>query len=63
MPKALCITGMVVAGLILVVFLTDLVLPVSLAPFKKASSVMDITFVLCAAGLGYLSWSTWKEQI
>lgn len=63
MPKALCITGMVIAGLIFVVFLTDLVLPVSFAPFKNASRVMDIAFILCAAGLGYLSWSTWKEQI
>ena len=63
MPKVLCITGMVIAGLIFVVFLTDLVLPVSFAPFKNASRVMDVMFILCAVGLGYLSWTTWKEQI
>ena len=63
MPKVLCITGMVIAGLIFVVFLTDLVLPVSFAPFKNASRLMDIMFILCAGGLGYLSWSTWKEQL
>ena len=28
----------------------------------KASIMMDIAFVLCSAGLGYLSWITWKEH-
>ena len=63
MAKALCITGMVIAALIFLVFLLDLVLPVSFAPFKNASRMMDVVFILCAAGLGYLSWATWKEQI
>ncbi len=62
MPKALCITGMVVAILVLILFLADLLAPGSLAPFKKASMMMDIVFVVCAAALGYMSWSTLKEQ-
>lgn len=65
MPKALCITGMVISALICVVFLIDLLMPVSMAPFKNASwrGGMGVAFILCAALLGYLSWSTWKEQI
>jgi hypothetical protein len=31
-------------------------------PFKRASPLMDIVFVLCAAALGYMSWTTLKEQ-
>ena len=61
MPKALCISGMVIAALIFIIFLTDLVLPSSWAPFMKASVLMDIVFILCAGGLGYLSWATWKD--
>jgi hypothetical protein len=61
MPKALCITGMAISAILFVLFLWDLAIP-WLAPFKRASILMDIAFVLCAAGLGYLSWVTWREQ-
>ncbi len=63
MAKALCITGMVIAILIFIIFLADLIVPASWAPFMKASPLLDITFVLCAGGLGFLSWLTWKEQV
>jgi hypothetical protein len=59
MPKALCITGMVVAILVLSLFVVDLAIAF---PFKRASPLMDIVFVLCAAALGYMSWTTLKEQ-
>ena len=62
MPKALCWTGMVIAILVLALFLFDLVVPATMAPFKKSSILLDVLFVLCAAGLGYLSWSTLREQ-
>ena len=58
MPKALCMTGMVIAILILVLFLLDLAVAF---PFKRVSPMMDILFVLCAVGLGFISWSTLKE--
>lgn len=58
MPKALCMTGMVIAILILVLFLLDLAVAF---PFKRVSPLMDILFVLCALGLGFISWSTLKE--
>ena len=59
MPKVLCLTGMVIAILIMVLFLLDLAVAF---PFKRFDIVMDIAFVLCAVTLGYLSWSTLREQ-
>jgi len=54
--------GMVVSILIFSIFLLDLVLPSSWAFFQKGRPVFDIIFVVCAAGLGYLSWVTLREQ-
>jgi hypothetical protein len=59
MPKVLCMTGMVISILILVLFLLDLAVKF---PFQRVSVFMDIMFVLCAIGLGYISWSTLQEQ-
>lgn len=59
MPKVLCLTGMVISILVFVMFLLDLVLA---WPFDKASPGLDMAFVVCAAALGYLSWSTFREQ-
>jgi hypothetical protein len=59
MPKVLCLTGMVIAILILVLFLLDLAVAF---PFNRISMFMDTTFVVCAVGLGYVSWSTLREQ-
>jgi hypothetical protein len=60
MPKALAISGMVVAGLLLFMFGLDLALQV---PFGHASVSMDIAFLVCAGILGYMSWSTYREQV
>ena len=66
MPKALCMAGMVIAILVFILFLLDLIFglvgPEWLAPFRNASRLMDIAFVICAAGLGVLSWLTFREQ-
>jgi positive regulator of sigma E activity len=62
MPKVLCMTGIVVSILVFFIFLLHLVIPSSFAPASGASRMMDIVFILCAAGLGYLSWTTLKEQ-
>jgi hypothetical protein len=59
MPKVLCMTGMVIAILILLLFMLDLVVAF---PFQRTSMFMDVVFVLCAVGLGYLSWATFREQ-
>jgi hypothetical protein len=66
MPKALCLTSLVVAALLLLLFLVDLIMPFagleSAAPLRGASLIMDISFLIFAGILAYLSWSTYKEQ-
>ena len=59
MPKALCYAGMAIAAVILVFFLLDLAVGI---PFMGRYKIMDVMFVLCAIGLGYLSWGTLREQ-
>jgi hypothetical protein len=59
MPKVLAISGMVVAVLLLLIFGADLGIGV---PFSGASLWMDVSFLICAVLLGYMSWSTFREQ-
>lgn len=59
MPKALCLMGAVIAVLLLLVFGLDLALGF---PFRRVSLVMDIGLVASAVALGYVSWTTLKEQ-
>lgn len=60
MAKVLCILGMVVALGILVVYGLDLAMGI---PFEGKNVVFDVAFLLAAVTLGYLSWSTFREQI
>ena len=60
MPKALCIVGAVVAVLLLLTFAMDLAIEF---PFGRASTLMDVSFIICAGILGYLSWATMREQV
>jgi hypothetical protein len=61
MPKALCIFGLIVAGLFLLIFGLDLVINY---PFNGSSKfLMDIPMVFCAIALGFISWTTLREQI
>ncbi|MAV38216.1 MAG: hypothetical protein CMJ59_22485 [Planctomycetaceae bacterium] len=65
LPKVLCIAGIAVAVLVFLLFFADLAIGYinpGLAPFKHASQTLDATFIICAAGLGALSWFTLKEQ-
>jgi hypothetical protein len=58
MAKALTFAGMGVAGLLVLLFGLDLAIGV---PFGKASLFMDAAILICAAALGYMSWSTYRE--
>jgi hypothetical protein len=59
MPKALCMVGMGVAILLILLFLLDLIVGI---PFGRASMLMDVLMILCALLLGFVSWTTYKEQ-
>lgn len=58
MAKGLTIISMVIAVLVLVLFALDLAIKI---PFDRVNMGMDIAFVISALGLGYISWSTYKE--
>jgi hypothetical protein len=60
MPKALCISGLVVAGLVAILFAADLAVGY---PFGRASMTMDVSVLVCAIVLGLLSWLTFREQV
>lgn len=60
MSKALTVLGMVVAGLIVVLFAADLAVPQYL--FGRSSIPMDAGMIVCGVILGILSFMTYREQ-
>jgi hypothetical protein len=58
MSKALCLSGIAIALLLLVLFAMDLTLGI---PFNKADTLMDIIFMVSSAGLAVISWLTLKD--
>lgn len=58
MPKALSISGIVVAILLLLVFGLNVAIGF---PFQK-STMMDYGALVAAALLAYISWTTFREQ-
>jgi len=63
MPRMLCFGGLVVAGLVFLLFLVDLIMFFAGmgALFRYPSILMDIGFIVCSGLLGYLSWMSLKE--
>jgi hypothetical protein len=59
MPKAFAISGLIVAICLLLIFGLDLGMGF---PFKTVSKTMDIGFLICAAALSFMSWTTLREQ-
>jgi hypothetical protein len=59
MSKAMTIVGMVVAALLVVLFGLDFVMDV---PFGAEGKTMNIGAVVAGSILGYLSFSTFREQ-
>jgi len=60
MPRALAISGMVVAGLLVLMFGLDMAVGF---PFGQASLWMDLAILVCSAALGYMSWNTYRELV
>jgi hypothetical protein len=60
MPKVLTIAGMVVAALLLLMFGLDMAVGI---PFGHAAGMtVDGLFLVCAGLLGFMSWTTYREQ-
>jgi hypothetical protein len=58
MSKALTIAGMVVAGLVGLVFAVDLAVGI---PFDGARPMMDVGALISALVLGYLAWDALRD--
>ncbi|MFM9059235.1 MAG: hypothetical protein ACKOSQ_08945 [Planctomycetaceae bacterium] len=54
MQKLLAFTGLVVAGLVTILFIADLAAGF---PFQRASVATDVGFVVSGLIVAYLSWS------
>ncbi len=54
MTKLMPMIGMVVSGLVGILFIADLAVKV---PFRRVSMMLDIGFLLAAVIVAYLSWS------
>lgn len=63
MPRLLCLTGLVVSGLVFLLFTADLLIYLlgMGSIFWYTNLLMDIVFILCAGLLGYLSWTAYRE--
>ncbi len=59
MSKVLCLFSTAISALLFLVFLLDIAAGV---PFKKASTLMDIIFILCSAGIIALSILCLRKQ-
>ena len=59
MAKALTIFGMVVGVLLTLIFSMDLLLGI---PFEGAQMMMDIGGLVAGVILGYVSFTTFREQ-
>lgn len=54
MSKSTPVIGMIVSGLIGILFLADLAAGI---PFRRVSFALDIAFVVASLILAYLSWT------
>ena len=67
MQKGLCYIALTLSVVVFIFFLLDVVLGMAdmaqTAPFKYASLLTDIVFLVSSATLGTLSFLTLREQI
>jgi hypothetical protein len=63
MPRLLCLTGLVVSGLVFLLFAANLVMGLLGGDgiFWYPSLLMDIAFIVCSGLLGYLAWTAMRE--
>ena len=67
MPKALCLTALVISILVFLLFFFDLLMGQlgmeEYAPFKGFSFWIDLVFSISAAVIAYLAFATFREQV
>jgi hypothetical protein len=58
MAKAMSIAGMIVAGLLALIFIADLAVGI---PFGRYGTMTDVGFVISSLILAYLSWNAFRD--
>jgi drug/metabolite transporter (DMT)-like permease len=61
MGKAMSVAGMVVGGLLAVMFLADLFLKIPFGGPARGSALTDIGLAICGGILAYLGWNAFRE--
>jgi hypothetical protein len=60
MGKGMSIAGMLIGGLLALIFLLDMLLGI---PFGgRAGAMVDLGFALCGIMLAYLGWNAFREN-
>jgi hypothetical protein len=59
MAKAMSIAGMVVAGLLALIFTADLAVGI---PFGRVEMLTDVGFLVSSLILAYLSWNAFRDS-
>jgi uncharacterized membrane protein len=66
MPKALCLISLVASILVAVLFLADAAMGMmgmeKSAPMGAANLTMNIVFIIVAAIMIFMSWTTYRAQ-
>lgn len=61
MGKALSIAGMIIGGVVALLFAMDLVLSTPFGGTAKTGWLPDIGLALCGAMLAYLGWNAFRD--
>ncbi len=65
MQKGLCIAALSISGLVLLLFLADILMWLgsmqAFAPYKGFNVWSDLVFIVCAAIIGWLSWTNYRK--
>ena len=61
MGKAMAVTGMVVGGLVAVMFALDLFTAFPFGGSSKGGALSDIGMALCGAIVAYLGWNSFRD--
>ena len=63
MPRLLCLIGLVVSGLVFLLFTANLIMSMvgGNGIFWYPSLLMDIAFIVCSGLLGYLALTAMRE--
>jgi hypothetical protein len=63
MPRLLCLTGLVISGLVFLLFTANRIMSLvgGTGIFWYPSFLMDIAFIVCSGLLGYLAWTAMRE--